>query len=100
MDVGKRIIYLRVAKGLTTTGLAYRAGLSQSHLRDIELGNKNPTIDTITYICDGLDISLADLFSQEIENNLKDDELLRVIYRLNKDQRRLLLQFIESLWEK
>ncbi len=99
MDVGKRIIYLRATKGLTTTGLAYRAGLAQSHLRDIELGKKNPTIETVSHICDALEISMAEFFSEEIENSLKEDEVLRTIYRLNAYQRKLLLQFIKSIQE-
>ena len=99
MDVGKRIVNLRSTKGLTTTGLAYKAGLAQSHLRDIELGNKNPTIETVTHICDALEISVAEFFSEEIENNLTDDELFRAIYRLNSNQRSLLLQFIKSMEE-
>ena len=65
MDVGKRITNLRATKGLSTTALAHKAGLAQSHLRDIELGNKNPTIETLSYICDALEISLAEFFAEE-----------------------------------
>ena len=50
MDVGKRITNLRATKGLSTTALAHKAGLAQSHLRDIELGNKNPTRDAVLYL--------------------------------------------------
>lgn len=88
MDVGKRITNLRATKGLTTTALAHKAGLAQSHLRDIELGNKNPTVETVSYICEALDISLAEFFSEELENSLAEDEVLRVIYRLSKPQNR------------
>lgn len=97
MDVGKRIVNLRSAKGLTTTRLAYKAGLAQSHLRDIELGNKNPTVETVTHICDALEISVAEFFSEEIENNILNDEIFQAIYRLNCNQRSLLLQFIKSM---
>ena len=38
MNVASRIIYLREQKGLTTNKLANMAGISQSHLREIELG--------------------------------------------------------------
>ena len=85
MDVGKRIVFLRNLQGLTTTKLAYKAGLAQSHLRDIELGKKNPTVETLSYICDALDISMSDFFQE------------RTIYRLSSYQREILLQFIESI---
>ena len=42
MNVASRIIYLREQKGLTTNKLANMAGISQSHLREIELGLRNP----------------------------------------------------------
>lgn len=100
MDVGKRITNLRATKGLTTTALAHKAGLAQSHLRDIELGNKNPTVETVSYICEALDISLAEFFSEELENSLAEDEVLRIIYRLNKPQKDALLLFLKSLLDK
>ena len=44
-DVGARIKELRIKSGLTVNGLANKAGISQSYLRDIELGNKQPTVE-------------------------------------------------------
>ena len=58
-----RIKALREAKGFTINKLASQAGISQSFLRDIELGNKKPTVDTLDAICWALDISLSDFFS-------------------------------------
>lgn len=100
MDVGKRITNLRATKGLTTTALAHKADLAQSHLRDLELGNKNPTVETVSYICEALDISLAEFFSEELENSLAEDEVLRIIYRLSKPQKDALLLFLNSLLDK
>ena len=97
MDVGKRIIFLRNLKGFSKTKLAYNAGLAQSHMRDIELGNKNPTVETLSYICDALDISMSDFFMEDTEEKLEKSTLLRTIYRLDNYQRELLIQFIESI---
>ena len=55
-----RIKELREAKGYTINKLASQAGISQIFLRDIELGNKKPTVDTLDAICWALDISLSD----------------------------------------
>ena len=38
MDVGKRLCELRLKCNYTQNGLAERAGVSQSHLRRVELG--------------------------------------------------------------
>ena len=59
MDVGARITELRIQRGLTVNKLANLSGISQSYLRDIELGNKNPTVE---YICLGLNVSLPEFF--------------------------------------
>ena len=100
MDVGKRITNLRATKGLSTTALAHKADLAQNHLRDIELGNKNPTVETLSYICDALEISLAEFFAEETENSLMEDETLRTFYRLSAYQRKALLLFLKTLQDE
>ncbi|MBR1810672.1 MAG: helix-turn-helix transcriptional regulator [Clostridia bacterium] len=62
MDVGARITELRIQRGLTVNKLANLSGISQSYLRDIELGNKNPTVEYLEYICLGLNVSLPEFF--------------------------------------
>ena len=92
-----RIKELREAKGYTINKLASQAGISQSFLRDIELGNKKPTVETLSYICDALDISLKDFFDDSSKSKLEDDNLLQQIYRLTPQQRQALCQFLEKL---
>ncbi len=94
MNVGKRIKTLREAKGLTVNKLANNAGISQSFLRDIELGNKNPTVETLTYFCDALDISLSDFFYDDIEIN---PFLKTAIKKLNDNQQIKLAEFINCI---
>ncbi|SFH22156.1 Helix-turn-helix [Desulfotomaculum arcticum] len=50
MDINEHIIKLRKEKGYSTTRLAKLAGIAQSTLREIELGNTSPTFDTIRKI--------------------------------------------------
>ena len=42
MNVGKRITFKKKKKNYSVNKLATLSGISQSYLRDIELGNKNP----------------------------------------------------------
>lgn len=96
MDVSSRIKSLRVKKGLTVNGLAIKSGISQSFLREIELGNKKPTVETLSVLCDTLDISLKDFF--DYDNGIKHmDELDEAIFRLNKEQRKKLASFLKSM---
>ena len=97
MDIHKRIIFLREQKGITVNKLANLAGLSQSHVREIELGIKKPSVETLSYICDALNISLKDFFDDDLFKRLHDDELLDAIYKLNPNQRKKLLAFLRSI---
>jgi transcriptional regulator with XRE-family HTH domain len=93
MDIAARIKELRTAKGYTVNKLANLAGVSQSYLRDIELGNKQPTVEYLSYICDALGVSLETFFSDEKTK----DELLRTINALSPVQRKYLIEFLKTL---
>ena len=97
MDVGKRIKDLRETKKLSVNKLANLAGVSQSYLRDIELGNKNPTVEFLSVICDTLEISLHDFFDEKGTSNLLEDPLIQQIYQLSYAQRETLLAFLRTL---
>lgn len=99
MDIGKRIAYYRFKKDLSVNKLATMSGISQSNLRDIELGSKNPTIETLTYICDVLNISLSEFFDDGTQQKFTDEPLIQEIYSLTPKQRSMLLEFIKSMKE-
>ncbi len=92
MDVGARIKELRINRGMTVNKLANLSGVSQSYLRDIELGNKHPTVDYLEYICYGLGIGLPEFFESEACS-----DLVKTAMRLSDEQRQKLIEFIESL---
>ncbi len=62
-QVGARIRFLRLERGLSSAKLAQRAGLWPSHLEGIELGRTAPNIITIRAIADGLRVSAFDLLN-------------------------------------
>ena len=97
MDVGIRIKELRELKGYSVNKLATAAGVSQSYLRDIELGNKNPTISFLTLLCEQLEISIQDFFSESSESPFNNDPLIQRIYQMSPEQRKKLLEFLNSL---
>ena len=97
MEIGARITYFRTAKHYTVNKLATKAGISQSYLRDVELGNKNPTVEVLSYICDALDITLLDFFNDETQQFLCNDPLIAKIYALNPEQKKKLLEFLNSM---
>ncbi|MDO4398459.1 MAG: helix-turn-helix transcriptional regulator [Oscillospiraceae bacterium] len=95
MEVGKRIVELRERKNISTNKLANLAGISQSYLRDIEMGKKNPTVEMLSYICFALDISLQDFFTEQ--KNQINPYLLSAIGFLNDEEQTKLSEFICTL---
>ena len=93
MDVRKRIISLREQCGLTQNGLAEKAGVSQTHLRRVELGQADITIGHLQLLCDAMSISLREFFNDESPS----DELSVAVSKLSPKQRTLLINFLESL---
>ena len=93
MDVSKRIITLRERCGLTQNGLAERAGVSQTHLRRVELGQADITIGHLQLLCDAMGISIQEFFKKETNS----DELALVMSKLSPKQKTLLIAFLKSL---
>lgn len=95
MNVGKRITELREDKKITTNRLANMAGISQSYLRDIELGGKNPTVEILSYICDALNISLSDFFT-ETQSDVPV-QLMSAVKMLDREEQEALALFIYKM---
>ena len=93
MNVNKRLAALRERCGFTQNGLAERAGVSQTHLRRVELGQADITIGHLQLLCDAMGISLKEFFDDESSS----DEMAAALSKLSPKQKALLLTFIESL---
>ncbi len=93
MDVGKRIKELRERAGFTQNRLAEWAGVSQTHLRRVELGQQDITIGQLQLVCDGLGITLAEFFNV----GEKTETLTDVIAKLTPKQKQLLTDFLKSI---
>lgn len=61
--LGSRVQTLRKQKGLTQEALAEAAGLNRSYIAEIEMGRRNPSLDSLKIIAVGLDVSLSKLLS-------------------------------------
>lgn len=93
MDVSTRLITLRERCGYTQNRLAERAGVSQTHLRRVELGQADITVGHLQLLCDAMGITLKEFFEDESES----DEIATAFSKLSPKQKTLLLTFLESL---
>lgn len=94
MNVAQRLVFLREKKGLTTNKLANLAGVSQSHLREIELGKRSPTVETLSYFCDALGIDLAEFFGDDTRLN---PFLATALKQISDEQQQSLAAFLKTI---
>ena len=73
---------LMIKHKLNQYTLADKVGLSQTGLRLILIGESNPTLKTMTAICDAFNVSMGDMFNPNVdqfgEQVSKDDEILEL----------------------
>lgn len=93
MDTGKRIKELRERAGFTQNRLAEWAGVSQTHLRRVELGQQDITIGQLQLVCDGLGITLAEFFNVGEQTETLSD----IIAKLTPKQKQLLTEFLKTI---
>lgn len=96
-NVGEKIKYFRLQKHYSVNKLATMAGISQSFLRDVELGNRNITVNNLSYVCDALDISLSDFFNDNLTSKIANEPVLAKLYQLTDNQRAALTAFLDTI---
>lgn len=93
MNIGARIKELREAAHFSQNKLAEWAGISQTHLRRVELGQADITVGHLQLVCDALGIKLKDFFN-EADN---EEDISSAIFSLSPKQRHFLIEFLKSL---
>lgn len=93
MNVGARIRELRERAGFTQNRLAEWAGVSQTHLRRVELGQQDITVGQLGLVCDGLGITLAEFFNVTETR----EPVAEATAKLTPLQKHLLTEFLLSI---
>ena len=82
---------LREEKGLTREELAERSETGLRHVAAIELGEKNPSVDTLYRLIRGIEVSSDRVFYPEQES------IIHLISTCSPEQKKLILAFVEML---
>ncbi|MDE5993978.1 MAG: helix-turn-helix domain-containing protein [Oscillospiraceae bacterium] len=72
-EIGQRIRNYRTQKKLSQEELAEKCGLHPTYIGQVERGEKNATIESISKIACGLSVSLSTLF-ENIESSVISDK--------------------------
>ena len=99
MNLGERIKELRENKGLTRYRLTQITGISGHHIKGIEEGTRQPTIDTLEKMIIPLGITLAELFNDGEATYLseKEKQLIENFRTLPEDKSDALILMSEVL---
>lgn len=62
IEIGQKIRRAREQNNLTQDQLALMVGIGRSYLAKVESGKRNPTVDFVEKVANGLDMTLEDLF--------------------------------------
>ena len=100
MDISERLRSIRKAKNMSVYKLSQLSGVSETHIRDLERGDRNPSVDTLCRLVEPMGVPLFELFNESNNTTvLSDDEktLLDCYRMLSKDKADSLLIFLRTL---
>jgi transcriptional regulator with XRE-family HTH domain len=61
MKLGQNMKRIRIAKQMTQGDICRKLGVDRAYISNVESGNKNPTLSTITKLAKALGISVDEL---------------------------------------
>ena len=100
MDIAERLKTVRKSKNISVYKLSQMSGVSETHIRDLERGDRNPSFDTLTRLAEPLGLTLSDLFNESDEVaylNSEEKELVECYRMLSEDKASAFLQLIKTI---
>lgn len=101
MNIGEILYYWRNKKQVSIYKLAKQSGISESHIRNLENGKKQPTINTLETLTNSLGIPLTEFFNTENKEafylNPDEQRLLNLYRSLPPAKASLLIEFYEKM---
>ncbi len=96
MDILGRIKEFVDAEGISIYELSKRSGVPQSTLSTTFSRNHNPSISTLEQICNGLNITMAEFFTENDfkELTLEEKTLISKWQTLSKEQKQAILNIM------
>lgn len=93
----KRLVNLRMNKGVSARDMSLSLGQSPSYINNIENGVNFPSMTVFFYICDYFDISPREFFDVEETNPTRTRELIEAVKGLENEQLYILIALAKGL---
>ena len=102
MKLGEKLKKLRDDRGMSMYRLTQMTGVSGHHIKGIEQGTRQPTIETLNKLVNALGSSLADIFSDDDNSVRLDEDERRLIenYRMVSEEKKSVLLNMSDLLKK
>ena len=100
VEIGQRIRSYRLQSGLNQEGLAEKCGLHPTYIGQIERGEKNATLESISKIAGGLNLSLSKLFENISSGDGNENypvEAYDLVLSLPVDEQEKLLKIMQLI---
>ena len=100
IEIGQRIRSYRLQSGLNQEGLAEKCGLHPTYIGQVERGEKNATIESISKIASGLNLSISKLFENigsGEDNNNYPIEAYDLVLSLPIEEQEKLLKIMQMI---
>lgn len=96
-DFIKRMIELRINKGVSARDMSLSIGQSPSYINNIECGKNLPSMTGFFYICEYLGVTPQEFFDTETKNPAKANELLNAVKSLDNSKLDHLIALVKSM---
>lgn len=93
----KRLVELRMNKGVSSRDMSLSIGQSAGYINNIENGVNFPSMTAFFYICEYLGVTPQEFFDTETVNPTKANELLEAAKDLSNDQLDNLIAIAKGL---
>ena len=96
-DFIKRLVELRMSKGVSARDMSLSIGQSAGYINNIENGVSYPSMSVFFYICDFLNVSPKEFFDTDVESPTKANELYTIAKSLSSEQLDNLIAIAKGL---
>lgn len=103
MDIGKRLNEIRQAKKISIYKLSQESTVSESHIRNLERGVKNATVETLEMLVKHLNMTMSEFFNEndDISYLTSSEKILLDYYRTLPDETAIAVtEFCQKMNQK
>lgn len=96
-DFCKRMVQLRMNKGVSARDMSLSIGQSPNYINGIEGGKNYPSMETFFYICDYFEVTPKEFFDLQSTNPSKVSELMEIVKSLPNERIDLLIELGKAI---